>query len=99
MKIEDFMLPCPSKKFLGIECFGCGSQRAIVMVFQGRFGEAFHMFPAVYTLLLFFAVILLNFSDRKRNYGNALVFLAIINAVIMVVAYFIRHPLLALHQH
>lgn len=99
MKIEDFMLPCPSKKFLGIECFGCGSQRAIVMVFQGRFGEAFHMFPAVYTLLLFFAVILLNFADKKRNYGNILVFLAIINAVIMVVAYFIRHPLLALHQH
>jgi hypothetical protein len=52
MKIEDFMLPCPSKKFLGIECFGCGAQRAI-MVFEGRFGDAFHMFPAVYTLFSF----------------------------------------------
>ncbi|PTT75055.1 hypothetical protein DBR25_09235, partial [Chryseobacterium sp. HMWF001] len=46
MKIEDFMLPCPIKKFFGIDCFGCGTQRAIVMVFEGRFGEAFHMFPA-----------------------------------------------------
>ncbi|MBQ0152835.1 MAG: DUF2752 domain-containing protein, partial [Chryseobacterium sp.] len=57
MKIEDFMLPCPTKKFLGIECFGCGTQRAIVLVFQGKFQEAFVMFPAVYTLLLFFVFV------------------------------------------
>ena len=79
MKIEDFMLPCPSKKFLGIECFGCGTQRAIVLVFEGKFAEAFHMFPAVYTLLLFFGFVVLNFLDRKRNYGQVLIFLAIIN--------------------
>ncbi|WP_410493642.1 DUF2752 domain-containing protein, partial [Chryseobacterium sp. PMSZPI] len=30
------MLTCPSKKFLGVECFGCGAQRAIVLVFEGR---------------------------------------------------------------
>ncbi|WP_027385798.1 DUF2752 domain-containing protein [Chryseobacterium gregarium] len=93
MKIEDFMLPCPSKKLLGIECFGCGTQRAIVMVFEGRFGEAFHMFPAVYTLLLFFATVVLNFVDTKRNYGNLLVGLAAANAVIMVVAYFYKHQI------
>lgn len=94
MKIEDFMLTCPSKKFLGIECFGCGTQRALVMVFEGRFGEAFHMFPAIYTLLLFFAAVVLNFVDMKRNYGNVLVILAGINAVIMVVSYFYKHPLI-----
>jgi hypothetical protein len=93
MKIEDFMLPCPSKKFLGIECFGCGTQRAIVMVFEGRFTEAFHMFPAVYTLLLFFAAVILNFVDKKRNYGNILVILAAVNSVIMVVSYFYKHQI------
>jgi hypothetical protein len=97
MKIEDFMLTCPSKKFLGIECFGCGTQRAIVMVFEGRFADAFHMFPAVYTLLLFFATVLLNFVDRKRNYGNILIFLAIVNAVIMVISYFYKHLYLNMH--
>lgn len=91
MKIEDFMLSCPSKKFLGIECFGCGTQRAIVMVFEGRFSEAFHMFPAVYTLLIFFATVVLNFVDTKRNYGNILILLAIINAIIMVISYFYKH--------
>ncbi|WP_374461035.1 DUF2752 domain-containing protein [Chryseobacterium taeanense] len=91
MKAEDFMLPCPTKKLLGIDCFGCGSQRAILMVFEGKFTEAFHMFPAVYTLLLFFGAIILNFIDKKRNYGNVLIFLAIINSVIMVISYFYKH--------
>jgi hypothetical protein len=97
MKIEDFMLSCPIKKFFGIDCFGCGTQRAIVMVFEGRFAEAFHMFPAVYTLLLFFATVFLNFVDKKRNYGNLLVALAGLNAVIMVVSYFYKHLYLNTH--
>lgn len=91
MKIEDFMLPCPSKKFLGIECFGCGTQRAIVLVFEGKFTEAFHLFPAVYTLLLFFGFVVVNFIDKKRNYGQILIFLAIINSLIMVFSYFYKH--------
>ncbi|MEI7487291.1 MAG: DUF2752 domain-containing protein, partial [Chryseobacterium sp.] len=77
MKIEDFMLPCPSKKFLGIECFGCGAQRAIVMVFEGRFSEAFHMFPAVYMLLIFLFTVGISCIDKKRNYGNVLIIMAI----------------------
>ncbi|RZJ51079.1 MAG: DUF2752 domain-containing protein [Chryseobacterium sp.] len=91
MKIEDFMLPCPSKKFLGIECFGCGTQRALVLVFEGKFAEAFHMFPAVYTLILFLGFVVLNFIDKKRNYGQVLIFLAIVNSLIMVFSYFYKH--------
>jgi hypothetical protein len=94
MKIEDFMLPCPSKKFLGIECFGCGTQRAMVLVFEGRFAEAFHMFPAIYTLLLFLGFVALNFTDKKRNYGQVLIFLAIVNSLIMVFSYFYKHFLI-----
>ncbi|MFP3592701.1 DUF2752 domain-containing protein [Chryseobacterium sp. SIMBA_038] len=97
MKIEDFMLSCPSKKFLGIECFGCGAQRAIVMVFEGRFSDAFHMFPAVYTLLIFLFTVAISFIDKKRNYGNVLIIMAIINSIIMVIAYFYKHFYLNLH--
>lgn len=97
MKIEDFMLSCPSKKFLGIECFGCGAQRAIVMVFEGRFSEAFHMFPAVYTLLMFLFTVGLSFVDKKRNYGNILIIMAVANSIIMVIAYFYKYFYLNTH--
>jgi len=85
------MLPCPIKKTFGIECLGCGSQRAIVMVFQGRFTEAFHLYPAVYTLLLFFFILGISFIDRKRKYGNLLVILIMINIVVMIVSYAFKH--------
>lgn len=97
MKIEDFMLTCPSKKFLGIECFGCGAQRAIVMVFEGRFSDAFHLFPAVYTLLPFFFMVGLSLIDGKRKYANILLWMAVINVVIMMVSYYCRH--FYLHTH
>ncbi|UKB82882.1 DUF2752 domain-containing protein [Chryseobacterium sp. MEBOG06] len=91
MNIEDFMLTCPSKKFLGVECLGCGAQRAIVLVFEGKFSEAFHMYPAVYTLLLFLFILGVSFIDRKRKYGTILMSLVAINLVIMIGAYFYKH--------
>lgn len=91
MVLNDYMLPCLNKKLFGIECFGCGTQRAISLILEGKFVEAFQMYPAVYTVLLFFGFVIINFIDKKRNYGNIIVGLAIINAIIMVVSYFIRH--------
>ncbi|RKE82745.1 DUF2752 domain-containing protein [Chryseobacterium sp. AG363] len=91
MDINDFMLICPSKKFLGVECLGCGAQRAIVLVFEGKFSEAFQMYPAVYTLLLFFLILGVSFIDKKRKYGNILMILVIINLIIMVVGYIYKH--------
>lgn len=89
--MKEYMLPCLSKKLFGIECFGCGTQRALLLVFKGEFIKAFYMFPAIYTLLLFFAFIGLNYIDKSRNYHKIIITLAITNAAIMVVSYFIKH--------
>ena len=91
MNIEDFMLTCPSKKFLGVECLGCGAQRAVVLVFEGRFSEAFQMYPAVYTVLLFFFTLGLSFIDKKRKYSSILMGLIVINLIIMVSSYIYKH--------
>lgn len=91
MNIEDFMLTCPSKKFLGVECLGCGAQRAVVLVFEGKFSEAFQMYPAVYTVLLFFFTLGLSFIDKKRKYSSVLMGLIVINLTIMVSSYIYKH--------
>lgn len=85
------MLPCLTKKFLGIDCFGCGIQRAIVLLFKGEFAAAFQMYPAIYSLIVFIGFVSLNYIDKTRNYHKIIVFLAITNAIIMVVSYFIKH--------
>ena len=90
MKIEDFMIPCINKTLFGIDCFGCGTQRALLLVLKGEFAEAFYMFPAIYTTILFFIILGLNFIDKSRNYHKIIISLAIINAFIMVISYFYK---------
>jgi hypothetical protein len=81
------MIPCLNKKLFGIECLGCGTQRAIILILKGDFTAAFFQFPAIYTTLLFFGIVGLHFVDKGRNYHKLMVSLAIINAIIMIVSY------------
>ena len=50
--MEEYMLPCLNKKLFGIECLGCGIQRATAFLFKGEFLLAFKTYPAIYTLIL-----------------------------------------------
>jgi hypothetical protein len=88
--MEDYMLPCVNKSLFGIDCFGCGIQRAFVLVFRGEFTAAFQMFPAVYTTLLFIAFLGLHLIDKSRSYHKIVIFLAITNAILMVTSYFYK---------
>jgi len=92
--MEEYMLPCFSKKLLGIECFGCGTQRALLLVLNGEFEAAFKMFPAIYTLLVFFGFVALHFLDKSRNYHKPIIYLGVTNGIIMVVSYFVKHFLI-----
>lgn len=91
MALEDYLIPCMNKKLFGVECMGCGTQRALLLIVKGDFVAAFHMFPAIYTLLLFFLCLGLHFIDKTRNYTKSISYLAILNGVIMIVSYFFKH--------
>lgn len=85
--MEEYMLPCMNKSLFGIECFGCGSQRAFLFLIHGEFEKAFLMFPAVYTTILLILFLGLHIIDKNGSYYKIVIFLAITNAIIMVVAY------------
>lgn len=81
------MLPCFLKSIFGIDCPGCGAQRSAVLLMNGEFSAAFHMFPAIYTTVLFGLCVALHFIDKSHNYLKGVLYLGVINAVIMVAAY------------
>lgn len=87
---EDYMLPCLNKKLLGIECFGCGFQRSLVFVFQGEFIAAFKMYPAIYTLILFAAFLILNMFYKFKYAEKIKLILVVLNVVIIVTSYIIK---------
>ena len=90
MALEEYMIPCMSKKIFGIDCFGCGSQRSLALIAKGEFTAAFQMYPAIYTTLLFFAFVALHFIYKSRSYQKWIIGLAIVNAVLMVGGYFYK---------
>lgn len=88
--IEDYMIPCMNKKYLGFDCPGCGIQRAIALIFKGEFIEAFYMYPAIYTLLGMFIFILLNRKFKFKHSTKIIITLAIINVLIISISYSIK---------
>ena len=82
--IEDFMLPCLNKKLFGVDCMGCGMQRAISLVFQGKFEDAFFMYPAIYSLMILSGVIAFTLFKNFKNANKTITILAILNGVIIV---------------
>ena len=82
--LENHMLPCHYKQFLGISCPMCGFQRALIELLKGNLWESMVIFPALIPLIitLFLGVIFLIFK-AKRLKKVVLTFL-IVDLAIMV---------------
>jgi hypothetical protein len=90
LELNDFLLPCLNKSLFGIDCLGCGFQRAFVLILKGNFILAFKMYPAIYTLLLFGIFLLIHKKYQFKNGKKIILTLAIINVLVVIVSYFIK---------
>ncbi len=88
--MEENMLPCLSKKIFGIDCLGCGAQRATAFLFKGEFLAAFKMYPGIYPLL--FLVLFLVFDlFVKTKYAKFIkIILGVTTVLTIVISYFIK---------
>jgi len=83
-------LPCITKNLFGFECLGCGSQRALSLLFHGEFISAFKMYPAIYTLIPLFLVIGINYFVKFKNASKIISVLTIASISIILVSYFYK---------
>ncbi|KRP27703.1 MAG: hypothetical protein ABS28_04955 [Cryomorphaceae bacterium BACL22 MAG-120619-bin32] len=90
MLFEEYMLPCLSKTMFGIECLGCGLQRSFIFLINGEFWNAFKMYPAIFTLLIFGLFILVSWKIRIKNVHKIISKLAYINLSTILINYFIK---------
>jgi hypothetical protein len=87
---EDYLLPCINKKIFGIECLGCGIQRATVLLFKGEFLDAFKMYPAIYTLIILLGFLIANIFIKFKYDNKIKIALILINIAIIVISYAIK---------
>jgi len=91
--LENYMIPCVNKKILGIECLGCGMQRAAVFLFSGDFVAAFKMFPAIYTLFFLGIFLLINIFIKIKYSETIKAFLMISSILLIIFNYAFKHIL------
>ena len=84
------MLPCLNKKLFGIECLGCGMQRATALLFEGEFVTAFKIYPAIYTLILLGLFLVFNLSVKFKFDRFIKISLIVVNILIIVISYAIK---------
>ena len=87
---EDYMIPCLNKTFLGVECMGCGGQRALVAFFRGDFIGAFHYYPAIYTLLLFALFLVINHFFKIKYSEKIKIILVVLNIAVILGNFLIK---------
>lgn len=92
--MEEFLLPCLNKELFGLDCYGCGGQRAFLLLLDGNFKGAFQMFPAIYTLLLLLLFVLVNLFYKFNNDFRIKIGLILLNAGIILINYVIKMFLL-----
>ena len=90
LQAEEYLLPCLNKKLFGVECLGCGFQRSVLHLIRGEFSEAFYVYPAIYTLLLFLMYILLNLKFKFKNSKKIIPGFVIINILVIISSYLIK---------
>ena len=88
--VEDYMLPCLNKEIFGVDCPGCGLQRAMVLLFQGEFSEAFVMYPAIYTLLLLFGFLIADQFFTIPNANKISITLMVTSVVLILGNFFLK---------
>lgn len=62
-----YFLSCPSKKWVGLECPGCGMQRSWYSLYQGNIKDSWQYNPGgiSFLLLLIFTILHLKFSLKN----------------------------------
>ncbi|MRH99058.1 DUF2752 domain-containing protein [Kriegella sp. EG-1] len=84
------MLPCMNKKLFGIDCPGCGMQRAAVHLIKGEFGAAFEMYPAIYGLVALVFFVLFTQFVKFRFQTQIKIALGIITGATIIINYILK---------
>lgn len=87
LALKDYLFSCPIKKQFGIDCFGCGFQRSVVLLTEGKLLDSLKMYPATIPMICLwvFAAAHLYF---KFKYGARIIqYLFIFCASIILINY------------
>lgn len=85
-----YMMPCVNKQLFGIDCPGCGIQRATLLLLKGEFLAAFKMYPAIYTLFVLLIFLGIDMMAKFKHAFQIKLALLFLNVGIIIISYIIK---------
>ena len=85
--LEAHQMPCYYKKFLGIECLGCGMQTAMILLIKGEFLESIKTFPALLPMMFIGVFLILHLIFKFQKGAFILKISFIFTVTIQVLSY------------
>lgn len=85
--LESHSIPCYSKRIFGINCPGCGLQRAFIELLKGNFMESIKTYPPLIPIIFMFLylILFLIFKFEKGAFYTKIIF--IFTASMIVINY------------
>lgn len=88
--LEIHQLPCLFKAVFGIECPGCGFQRAVLLLLRGQIGASVCTWPALLPLLAFILLEILRISGLKKIPARLIKNTGFVCLIIILISYLLK---------
>ena len=88
--LENHQLVCFYKSILGIECPGCGTQRAFILLLRGEFSESFLAYPPLLLFLSLILFLLFHLVFKFRKGGTYLMYLFLFTVLVVLINFIYR---------
>lgn len=88
---DEHLLPCMWKTTTGMECPGCGTQRAFVRMTEGKPADSFVLFPALVPMLILFLFIPIQIKFASRISSDWILSFFMVTAFVIFGTYFLRN--------
>ena len=84
------MMPCFYKKFLGVECPGCGMQRSIIALLRGDFYESFMLYPALPLIITLIILLIVHLIFKLKYGAMAIKWLFVLTTAVIIISFILK---------
>lgn len=84
---ESFMLSCPSKKLMLIDCPGCGLQRSAWALLSGDVSASWELYPPTPFILLTLGFLIIHLIFNLKHGAAVIKYSYIITAITILINY------------
>lgn len=88
--LSNHMLSCPMKASTGIDCPGCGMQRAIIKLLEGDLQGSLQMNPSALPILFMLIFLMLHLKFQFKHGAKIITVLFILSTTIIIVNYIVK---------